>query len=291
MQMPGRNGQTGDYRYQFNGKETDNEIKGSGNSYDFGARMYDPRIGRWLSRDPRAHDYVPLSPYNFGLNNPIYFIDADGEVIIDANGNEVTVEQDSEGNVTGFSADIAPQTRELLDYYLKSDVGKTQLKKMDATVTEITVVESQKAAFKYGDGQYSLISGITLPGRGKAKEADGTETYKSAEIILFKGSYDILVNGEDAINDDEKYTVYDGSGPMDEKGKIIKKGGVAIANDDPGSVQKDFAKSQENFNEYTLVHESAHTESEDYEMKKSNENVEPRAREKETQLYNEKTGN
>ena len=40
-----------DYRYGFNGKESDNELKGKGNSYDFGARMYDPRTGRWFARD------------------------------------------------------------------------------------------------------------------------------------------------------------------------------------------------------------------------------------------------
>ena len=40
-----------DYRFGFNSMERDDEIKGSGNSYDFGARMYDPRLGRWLSGD------------------------------------------------------------------------------------------------------------------------------------------------------------------------------------------------------------------------------------------------
>src|SRR5690554_1271658 len=42
------------YRYGFNSMERDDEIKGKGNSYDFGARMYDPRVGRWLSVDPKA---------------------------------------------------------------------------------------------------------------------------------------------------------------------------------------------------------------------------------------------
>jgi len=46
--MPGRSFNSNSYKYGFNGKEKDDEVKGNGNSYDFGARIYDPRIGRWL---------------------------------------------------------------------------------------------------------------------------------------------------------------------------------------------------------------------------------------------------
>lgn len=78
--MPGRNapGNYG-YKYGFNGKEKDDEIKGSGNSLDFNARIYDPRIGRWLSTDPLMHQYPSYSPFNYSFNNPISFIDPDGE--------------------------------------------------------------------------------------------------------------------------------------------------------------------------------------------------------------------
>src|SRR5690554_2852555 len=67
------------YRYGFNSMERDNEIKGKGNSYDFGARLYDPRVGRWLGIDPLARKYPNLSPYNFTGNNPILFVDYDGK--------------------------------------------------------------------------------------------------------------------------------------------------------------------------------------------------------------------
>lgn len=52
--MPSRQSSSNFYRYGFNGKENDNEVKGTGNSVDFGARIYDPRIGRWLTTDPQA---------------------------------------------------------------------------------------------------------------------------------------------------------------------------------------------------------------------------------------------
>ncbi len=61
--------------------EKDDEVKGNGNSLDFGARIYDPRIGRWLAVDPLAGKYSSLSPYNFVGNSPIIFVDPDGRSI------------------------------------------------------------------------------------------------------------------------------------------------------------------------------------------------------------------
>jgi len=69
------------YRYSYNGKEQDNEIKGTGNSLDFGARMYDSRLGRWLSTDPRTANYPGVSPYCFVNNTPLMAIDPDGEKV------------------------------------------------------------------------------------------------------------------------------------------------------------------------------------------------------------------
>jgi RHS repeat-associated protein len=79
MLMPGRHANTGDYRYGFNGMEDDNELKGEGNSYDFGARMYDPRVGRWFAPDPLDFKSPDHSTYSFSFNNPIIFVDPDGE--------------------------------------------------------------------------------------------------------------------------------------------------------------------------------------------------------------------
>ena len=86
MVMPGRKANFGNYRYGFNGMESDNEVKGDGNTYDYGARVYDPRIGRWMSTDPLRGAYPGLSPYNFAGNTPISAKDPDGRWIIFVNG-------------------------------------------------------------------------------------------------------------------------------------------------------------------------------------------------------------
>lgn len=67
------------YRYGFNGKENDNEVKGAGNQQDYGMRTYDPRIGKFLSVDPLTKGYPMLTPYQFASNTPIAAIDIDGK--------------------------------------------------------------------------------------------------------------------------------------------------------------------------------------------------------------------
>ena len=78
MLQPGRNAGSEDYRYGFNGKEKDDEISGSGNSYDYGFRIYNPRLGRFLSVDPLFKSYPWYTPYQFAGNMPVWAIDLDG---------------------------------------------------------------------------------------------------------------------------------------------------------------------------------------------------------------------
>ena len=79
MIKPGRNQNATDYRYGFKSQEKDDEVKGSGNSYDFGARIYDPRLGRWLSSDPKEYAMPSHSPYSYALNSPMAIVDEAGE--------------------------------------------------------------------------------------------------------------------------------------------------------------------------------------------------------------------
>jgi len=66
------------YRYGFNGKENDNEVKGEGNQQDYGMRIYDTRLGKFLSVDPLTKDYPWNSTYAFAENDIIRSVDLDG---------------------------------------------------------------------------------------------------------------------------------------------------------------------------------------------------------------------
>ncbi len=86
MLHPGRHYSTEGYRYGFNGQEMDNEVheeatagtSGTANSYDFEARIYDPRLGRWWGIDPMASSAESHSSYEGYFSDPISYIDSDG---------------------------------------------------------------------------------------------------------------------------------------------------------------------------------------------------------------------
>ena len=81
MEQPGQQYVASEYRYGFNGMERDDEVKGRGDSYDFGARMYDPRVGRWWSRDALEKKYPSMSPFASMANSPTRIVDGDGRDI------------------------------------------------------------------------------------------------------------------------------------------------------------------------------------------------------------------
>ena len=64
--------------YKYNGKELD--TKNGLNWYDYGARHYDAALGRWFAVDPLAEKMYSWNPYGYCFNNPVKYVDEDGEI-------------------------------------------------------------------------------------------------------------------------------------------------------------------------------------------------------------------
>lgn len=151
MQMPGRTLNGGNYRYGFNGKENDNEIKGDGNQQDYGMRISDPRLGRFLSVDPIAGKYPELTPYQFASNRPIDGVDQDGlEWYYYSNNVFAPGWQPSKKFGTGL-----PYTEEFansLGYYSAAQVHKIQ----DLTDVYTKQREYEQKVYEYNDAVHDM---------------------------------------------------------------------------------------------------------------------------------------
>lgn len=115
MPMSGRTWQAGSYRYGFNGKESDDEWSGEGNSYSpiamrGRARILDPRLGRWMSVDPKTWEFPHASPYPANGNNPILFI---------LNGKQIYVSGNSE-----YEGEMLAALTRITGYQIEVEGGK-----------------------------------------------------------------------------------------------------------------------------------------------------------------------
>lgn len=72
--------------------------------YDYGARFYDPQIGRFTTQDAFAEKYINVNPYQYALNNPFKFIDINGDSIaMFKNGNYVCTVDNGKTETHGFN--------------------------------------------------------------------------------------------------------------------------------------------------------------------------------------------
>jgi RHS repeat-associated protein len=145
--LEGRTFSSEEYRYGFNGKERDTEsFEGA---YDFGARILDARFGRWLSIDMLVKKYAAMSGFNYALNNPIIYLDPDGNDIVyfDEAGSEI-VEKRVVSNTVHETYIRTKQAETLLSipsvgYELKSTEEFTQIP-MPERIVEYSEYEKGK---------------------------------------------------------------------------------------------------------------------------------------------------
>ncbi len=158
------------YRFGFNGMERDDEIKGSGNSYDFGARIYDSRLGRWLAADPAFMLYPSVGPYISVGNNPIYFIDPNGKWINKA---------ESEG-WRDYRKELRKTKAGRITWKdLKSSQGEVVIKLVDAVLI---------------NSQQQIVEGITLhPGDGIVMPPSNgkPQAVSSSTIYISLGTFNL----------------------------------------------------------------------------------------------------
>ena len=167
--------------YKYNGKELD-RTNGL-NWYDYGARMYDPALCRFLTMDPLAEKYYGISPYAYCGNNPVRFVDPDGCKIVDPQGNEITYQNGQ------WSSNATESVKIVGNAMMRNDVGKSQFQAMIAADFPITI-----NVLSHDSNNMGRL-GVTRITKGERQSEHGTESYiAKAAITLYSDAIQDMSN-------------------------------------------------------------------------------------------------
>ena len=158
------------YKYKFSGKEWQDEL--NLNLYDYGARNYDPALGRWMNVDPLAEKYPNMSPYIYCANNPVLYVDPDGREFVE--GKE---------HVEKFRNDTNALIKSKSDEVLKlNNTGGSPKKigKLNNEISELNNALTELKTLEDSDQKYSIFTNSKDIREG----ADGNVQYNLKSDVL-----------------------------------------------------------------------------------------------------------
>jgi RHS repeat-associated protein len=203
--------------YSFNGKEKDDEWNGTtGGFQDYGMRIYDTRVCRFLSIDPFFKSYPWYTPYSFAGNKPIWAIDLDGleEYIInnyyDSKGRLYKVYVATYEDVNGKARNVHLKINGKAETTQKVKIIDHYVDKKNYTSYADELTESQKEIY---NNRYKTSTTQILPKHGSQyKESDNNligDVFKDGTFNVYVKYFppqtlDIVFNGgEDKIKSDQ----------------------------------------------------------------------------------------
>ena len=130
------------------------------NIYDYGARNYDPAIGRWMNIDPLAEKYPNWSPFNYTMDNPVRFVDPDGKGPLD-----IIVKGSNNSSFT-IKTSLVNSTINLNDYGISHDFGGNQSFDLGSLVPDAIGIDIAGSAGLFGFGSFTVGTNIIWHTRG-----------------------------------------------------------------------------------------------------------------------------
>ncbi|EGQ13503.1 RHS repeat domain-containing protein [Prevotella pallens] len=172
--------------YLFNAKEFDEET----GMYYYGARYYEPRLSLWMSVDRFAEKYPATSGYNYAINNPVRYIDINGDSIRVSSENRELFNKTLKDVFGEFSSKFSYTQSDMLVFSGKNKgMGKAQrkvfkrLKKVmySKTITNIQYGKDTQITDRYGNkSTFKAESG----GGAATSLASENENYNQNFIVI-----------------------------------------------------------------------------------------------------------
>lgn len=146
--------------------------------YYYGARYYEPRLGLWISGDPEEENYPTFNSYCYTANNPIRYIDTDGEKIVSLRGN-IAVTLDRDGNFH-FTSNATASIKRVTKALLLTPKGRDMLTKVVKSDINVNIIISPKSDIEaLHDNRKSYTYGTTLQGNGNSNDNYGRKVDKN----------------------------------------------------------------------------------------------------------------
>ena len=184
-------------RWRYSGKEEQQALSPALSLLDYGARMYDPTLARWLTPDPLAEKYMQWSPYGYCIGNPINMIDEDGNsphvvayMLIGAGVNGVIALYQGKTGREVLGAMAAGAVEGAISS-LTMGVNKTVLKiAFDALGGAVSSLTEQLIGNSSVDGTTLLIDATSSVASSlvETKISEPIETLVTTKIELYYGS-------------------------------------------------------------------------------------------------------